>query len=265
MRYYITSILLHICLILALKIFASKKPEMQNAGQRIAVNMTALNSHKNSGKKQDLSLEKKNIPETKKKKGEKNPQTPKPAIDVKPEQKPEKKPDKKTSPIPKAKESMSSKKIPAEADGNPEQEELAAAGDPKGNSDEDKPQDKTAQTSDKNSEIGEGFVKLADGSLAAKHQGIAGLSYGFISKPEPDYPTLAKKLGYKGEMVVKVRFLINEKGNVEEVKLYTPRDKYGFSNEVEKCVRCWKLTPIMAGGKPVKMYIFKSFRFRIED
>ncbi len=261
MRYYIVSVIFHIILILALTVFGKKHTNLQNVGKNVKINMTAFNTKTNSGKREDLSVRKKEIQKPKKKKGEKK----KPTEKNLPEKTPEKKPEKK--PKPKPAEDKNVKKIPEEIKEEPAQEESVIVGTPEGTEDKETPEEKSvsSESYEENDELGEGFVKLADGSLAAKHQGIAGLTYGFISKPEPEYPSLAKKLGYKKEMIVKVRLLIDEDGKVQEIKLYTERDKYGFCNEVEKVVSNWKLTPIKVGNKKVKMYIFKSFRFKIED
>ncbi|WP_028857692.1 energy transducer TonB [Psychrilyobacter atlanticus] len=120
------------------------------------------------------------------------------------------------------------------------------------------------QTTDQNSpekEIINGFVKLADGSVAAKNQGVKGLSYGFLSQPEPNYPEIARKMGFNSDITIKVRFLIGYDGRVEEIKFYDDIEKFGFRNEVNKALNQWRSTPITVNGDKVKLYFYKKFKF----
>lgn len=119
------------------------------------------------------------------------------------------------------------------------------------------------QDTDKKTE--ENFIQTNDGSLAAKNQWVDGLIIKFINTPNPKYPILAKKLGAKGEFVVKIRFLVDVHGNVEDIKFYSDPlcKKYGFENEVKKTIQNWKTEPIKFRDKLVKVYFYKTFRFKI--
>lgn len=125
-------------------------------------------------------------------------------------------------------------------------------------------EDLTAGVLDGN-DLDEGLVRLSDGSLSAKHQGVKGLSYGIISNPEPTYPSVAKRLGFKGDMVVRVVMQFDSNGELEDFKFVGERDKFGFANEVEKILKNWRLTPIEYKGQLVNMKFHKSFRFSIEN
>lgn len=123
---------------------------------------------------------------------------------------------------------------------------------------------KRINSTDQNSqekEIRTGFVKLADGSIAARNQGVKGLSYGFLYQPEPNYPEIAKKMGFNKDITIKVRFLIGYDGHVEEIKFYDNIEKFGFRNEVNKALNQWKSTPITVNGDKVKLYFYKKFKF----
>ncbi len=106
------------------------------------------------------------------------------------------------------------------------------------------------------------LVKLQDGSYAIKNQGVKGSKFGFISKPEPNYPALAKRMGIKKDYTVRVVMIFKEDGNLESYRFIDGRDKYGFSNEVEKAIKNWKLTEIIYNGKGYKMKYSKIFKFR---
>ncbi|MGL4988633.1 MAG: energy transducer TonB, partial [Cetobacterium sp.] len=104
-------------------------------------------------------------------------------------------------------------------------------------------------------------VEISDGIFAARNQGVDGLKYSFISQPEPNYPLAAKRIGFDNEISIKVRFLVDFKGNIEEIKFYNTKDNLGFQNEVQKTLKNWKLTPVSLNGKPIKLYFYKEFKF----
>ncbi|MGL5917872.1 MAG: energy transducer TonB [Cetobacterium sp.] len=104
-------------------------------------------------------------------------------------------------------------------------------------------------------------IEISDGIFAARNQGVDGLKYSFISQPEPNYPLAAKRIGFNNEISIKVRFLVDFKGNIEEIKFYNTKDNLGFQNEVQKTLKNWKLTPVSLNGKPIKLYFYKEFKF----
>ncbi|MGL4670738.1 energy transducer TonB [Cetobacterium sp.] len=105
------------------------------------------------------------------------------------------------------------------------------------------------------------LIELSQGVFAARNQGVQGLTYSFISQPDPDYPLAAKRISYNKEVSIKVRFLVGLKGEIEEVKFYSDKDSLGFQSEVEKTLKRWKLTPVMLNGKAIKLYFYKEFKF----
>lgn len=112
-----------------------------------------------------------------------------------------------------------------------------------------------------NGNMGKDLVALSDGSYMAKHQGVKGLSFGFISSPEPDYPSLAKRLGFKDEMIIKVIMEFDSNGRLSDMKFIGDEDRFGFRNEVEKTINQWRLTSIKYNNMNVKMRFYKSFKF----
>lgn len=105
------------------------------------------------------------------------------------------------------------------------------------------------------------FIHLNDGSIVAKNQGVKGLSYGWTNNPDPSYPSIARKMKYDKDVIIKVRFLVGYNGTIEDVKFYDNMTSYGFRAEVEKTLKNWKATPITVDGKKVKLYFYKSFKF----
>ena len=109
--------------------------------------------------------------------------------------------------------------------------------------------------------MGKDFIQLSKGVYAAKNQGVKGLNYSFISQPEPNYPTAAKRVGYSREVIIKVKFLVGFNGTIEEIKFYGKDNGLGFHSEVKKALNNWKLTPITIKNKKVKLYFYKVFKF----
>ncbi|MGL5981841.1 MAG: energy transducer TonB [Cetobacterium sp.] len=105
------------------------------------------------------------------------------------------------------------------------------------------------------------IIEISEGIFAARNQGIDGLKYSFISQPEPEYPLAAKRISFNNEVSIRVRFLVDFNGNIEEIKFYNTKDNLGFQNEVQKTLKNWKLTPVILNGKPIKLYFYKEFKF----
>lgn len=106
------------------------------------------------------------------------------------------------------------------------------------------------------------FTSLADGTYAVKNQGVSGISYEFISSPNPKYPFAAKKIGYIKTVEVKVKFLIGLDGRVEDIFFYGDDPGVGFRDEVRKTLKEWRATPVTLKGKPVKLFFYKGFTFK---
>lgn len=100
-------------------------------------------------------------------------------------------------------------------------------------------------------------------SYYIKNQDVEGLRYKILKSPDPEYPLMAKKANIKEEIIIKVRFSIDEKGKVENVKFYDKVEKYGYREEVVKALENWSFTPITYNNKLVKMYFYKVFIFKI--
>lgn len=127
----------------------------------------------------------------------------------------------------------------------------------------EKSKDYNIEKSNKEQLNNENFI-LKDNSYIAKNQDVQGLSYSFIRTPEPRYPNMARRAGIKDEVLIKVRFLVNEKGRVEEIIFYDNVTSYGFRQEVTRALNNWQLSPVTIGDKVVKMYFYKVFRFNVK-
>lgn len=118
-----------------------------------------------------------------------------------------------------------------------------------------------SQESDSFDKSSSSLIELSKGVFAVKNQGVKGLKFQFISNPEPEYPLVAKRLGYSKDVSVKVRFLVGYNGEIEDIKFYGEEDTLGFQEEVRATLKKWKLTPITLYEVPVKLYFYKEFKF----
>ncbi|GLI57004.1 hypothetical protein PM10SUCC1_25180 [Propionigenium maris DSM 9537] len=281
-RELVVSCIIHLMVVAFVMRMPQTPPQkIGRVGERIEVRMTSSKAgtpseaKKGSGSEdQKKRVEKKT--EIKKEEKREEKKVEKKVPEKKVERKPVEKPKKKAERVEKKPEEKSEEKPEVVAASEAAEEitkdasEEAAADNPKVTEESEEAvegtgdKDLTAGSADGN-DLDEGLVRLSDGSLSAKHQGVKGLSYGIISNPEPTYPSVAKRLGFKGDMVVRVVMQFDSNGNLEDFRFVDERDKFGFANEVEKILKNWRLTPIEYKGQLVNMKFHKSFRFSIEN
>jgi protein TonB len=111
-----------------------------------------------------------------------------------------------------------------------------------------------------NQENDKNLVKVQNGQYALKNQKVSGINIVIHKEIPPSYPDLALKMGYRKETLVKVKFLVDKKGRVGDIKFYT-KSKYGFEDEVEKALKQWVFEPIIYQEKPMPIYFYKVFHF----
>lgn len=114
------------------------------------------------------------------------------------------------------------------------------------------------QENDKN------LIKMENGQYALKNQNVSGIHIVIQKEVPPERPDLALKMGYNKETLVKVKFLVDEKGRVGNITFYTS-SKYDFEYEVEKALKQWIFEPICYKNKPIPVYFYKVFRFNINN
>ena len=78
----------------------------------------------------------------------------------------------------------------------------------------------------------------------------------------PIYPMRARRRGIEGW--VKVRFIVDEEGRVNDVSVVESRPRKIFNAPVTRCVSGWRFTPGTVGGIPVKTWVETTVRFDLE-
>lgn len=102
------------------------------------------------------------------------------------------------------------------------------------------------------------------GTYVGDQRSMGGFGYKILREVDPKYPQMAKRIGFKDEVVLKTKFLVGTKGKVEKVIFLDNFEKYGFHTEVEKALYKWQFAPIIYHGQAIKMYFYKDFRFNVK-
>ena len=80
-----------------------------------------------------------------------------------------------------------------------------------------------------------------------------------LSRIPPLYPMRARRRGVEGW--VRVRFIVNEEGRAQDIRIVESDPKGIFERSVSRCVAQWRFTPGTVGGIPVKTWVETTVRF----
>jgi len=83
-----------------------------------------------------------------------------------------------------------------------------------------------------------------------------------LSQVPPIYPMRARHMGIEGW--VRVKFIVDEDGRVDDIKILENSQKNIFDNAVVRCVSSWRFTPGTVEGVPVKTWVETTIRFDLE-
>ena len=83
-----------------------------------------------------------------------------------------------------------------------------------------------------------------------------------LARVPPVYPFNAKRRGIEGW--VKVRFVVNESGAVEDVSVVEAKPPGVFDKSVIRCVLGWRFRPGTVGGVEVRTMVETTVRFKLE-
>lgn len=77
------------------------------------------------------------------------------------------------------------------------------------------------------------------------------------------YPLRAKRLGIEGW--VKIKLLVSQQGEVEQVQILEAQPPDLFEQTVERGVRLWRFTPGTVEGQAVRSWVVTTVRFELES
>lgn len=83
-----------------------------------------------------------------------------------------------------------------------------------------------------------------------------------LTQTPPVYPYRAKRLDIEGW--VKVQFVVNEKGQPEEIRIIEAQPASMFEKNVIQCVSGWRFKPGTIAGVPVKTLVSTTVKFELE-
>ncbi len=78
----------------------------------------------------------------------------------------------------------------------------------------------------------------------------------------PMYPMRARRRGIEGW--VKVRFIVNTRGNVAHIIILEAQPERIFNEAVRQCLRQWRFRPGTVGGMVVDAEVTTTIRFKLE-
>ena len=83
-----------------------------------------------------------------------------------------------------------------------------------------------------------------------------------LSQVPPLYPLRAKRMGIEGW--VDVKFLVTEKGIVDQITILKAKPVKIFDQSVIRCISSWRFSPGTVEGVPVKTWVMTTIRFELE-
>lgn len=88
-----------------------------------------------------------------------------------------------------------------------------------------------------------------------------GIRYKIIKEVDPIYPKQAETIKYKNRVVVKAKFLVDEKGEVQNITIVQSHKKLGFDAAVISALNKWRFAPIYYNNEIIRVYFQKEFVF----
>lgn len=92
-----------------------------------------------------------------------------------------------------------------------------------------------------------------------------GIKYKIIKEIAPDYPKQAETIRYRKKVIVKAKFLVNEKGEVQNITIVQSHKKLGFDDAVISALKKWKFSPVHYNNEIIKVYFQKEFVFESKN
>lgn len=88
-----------------------------------------------------------------------------------------------------------------------------------------------------------------------------GIKYKIIKEIAPDYPKQAETIRYRKKVIVKAKFLVDEKGEVQNITIVQSHKKLGFDDAVISALKKWRFAPIHYNNEIIRVYFQKEFVF----
>jgi protein TonB len=85
----------------------------------------------------------------------------------------------------------------------------------------------------------------------------------YLQNPAPAYPTLSRKLGEQGRVLLRV--LVNPNGSADEVRLQTSSGSARLDEAARTTISRWKFVPAKRGNQPVPAWVLIPITFELNS
>ena len=88
-----------------------------------------------------------------------------------------------------------------------------------------------------------------------------GVSY--LNNPAPDYPTMSRRAGEEGRVVIKV--LVSAEGLADEVQIEKSSGSDRLDNAALSAVKKWRFIPAKKNNQPLSAYVLVPMKFSLDS
>ena len=85
----------------------------------------------------------------------------------------------------------------------------------------------------------------------------------YLRNPAPPYPSLSKRMGEEGKVVLRVS--VSPQGTADSVEIRTSSGSPRLDESAQKTVRNWKFVPARRGDAPVQSWVLVPIIFKLEQ
>ncbi|MBK7473497.1 MAG: energy transducer TonB [Betaproteobacteria bacterium] len=84
----------------------------------------------------------------------------------------------------------------------------------------------------------------------------------YLDNPAPAYPSLARRMGEQGKVLLRVR--VNAGGQAEDVQVKTGSGHPRLDEAALSTVKQWRFVPARQGDQPVAAWVLVPIVYRLE-
>ena len=105
--------------------------------------------------------------------------------------------------------------------------------------------------------------KAANAAPADESFSQARFDANYLRNPAPPYPSLSKRMGEEGKVVLRVS--VNPQGTADSVDIKTSSGSPRLDESAQKTVRNWKFVPAKRGDTTVQSWVLVPIIFKLEQ
>jgi periplasmic protein TonB len=105
--------------------------------------------------------------------------------------------------------------------------------------------------------------KAANVAPAAESFSQARFDANYLRNPAPTYPSLSKRMGEEGKVVLRVS--VSPQGTADSVEIRTSSGSPRLDESAQRTVRNWKFVPARRGDAPIQSWVLVPIIFKLEQ